>query len=47
MAELPGLLEKIGQELRDHVRLRADVEVTALGTIADGAKRLDDRRSYE
>jgi phenylacetate-CoA ligase len=46
-SELPGVLEKIGQELRDHVRLRADVEVAEPGAIADGAKRLDDRRSYE
>jgi phenylacetate-CoA ligase len=46
-SELPGMLEKIAQELRDHVRLRADVEVVKPGTIADGAKRLDDRRSYE
>jgi phenylacetate-coenzyme A ligase PaaK-like adenylate-forming protein len=46
-SELPGLLEKITQELRDHVRLRADVETVKPGTIADGAKRLDDRRSYE
>jgi phenylacetate-CoA ligase len=46
-SEPAGLLEKVTQELRDHVRLRADVEVVHPGTIADGAKRLDDRRSYE
>ncbi|TML79117.1 MAG: phenylacetate--CoA ligase [Actinobacteria bacterium] len=46
-SEAAGLLDKITQELRDHVRLRADVDAVAPGTIAEGAKRLDDRRSYE
>ncbi|TMK54621.1 MAG: phenylacetate--CoA ligase [Actinobacteria bacterium] len=46
-SEAAGLLDKITQELRDHVRLRADVDAVAPGAIAEGAKRLDDRRSYE
>jgi phenylacetate-CoA ligase len=39
-----GLLDKVAQEIRDHVRLRADIVV--VGSIPEGAKRLDDRRSY-
>ena len=41
--EPAGLLDKIASEIRDHVRLRADVQV---GSVPEGAKRLDDRRSY-
>ena len=42
-----GLLEKIAGELKDHVRVRADVLAVENGSIPEGAKRLDDRRSYE
>jgi len=41
-----GLLDKIAAELKDHVRLRADVVAVDKGTIPEGAKRIDDRRSY-
>ena len=46
-AESAGLLEKITGELKDHVRLRAEVVAVESGSIPEGAKRLDDRRSYE
>ncbi|MGZ4204591.1 MAG: phenylacetate--CoA ligase family protein [Actinomycetota bacterium] len=46
-AESDGLLGKIAEEIKDHVRLRADIDAVPPRTIADGAKRLDDRRSYE
>ncbi len=48
--EAPGddaFAARIAEEVRQLVRLRADVVVVAPGTIADGAKRLDDRRSYD
>ena len=42
-----GLPSQLADELRDAIRLRVDVDVCAPGTIPDGAKRLDDRRSYD
>jgi phenylacetate-CoA ligase len=42
-----GLLDKIAGELKEHVRLRAEVVAVARGEIPENAKRIDDRRSYE
>ena len=36
----------LADELRALIRVRATVVAVAPGTIPDGAKRLDDRRSY-
>jgi phenylacetate-CoA ligase len=44
-AEPNGLRERIAAGIRGLVRLRADVEVVPSGTIPDGAKRVEDRRS--
>jgi phenylacetate-CoA ligase len=40
------LVERLEMELRNAIRLRADVEIVEPGTIPAEAKRLDDRRSY-
>jgi len=39
--------DALDDELRAMIRVRADVNVVPVGTIPDGAKRLDDQRSYE
>ncbi|MFN2614504.1 MAG: phenylacetate--CoA ligase family protein [Actinomycetota bacterium] len=47
LAEQPEhLVERIAMELREAIRIRADVEIVPRGTIPEGAKRLDDRRTY-
>lgn len=43
--EPAGLRENLASALRGRVRLRAEIDVVAPGTIPDGAKRLEDARS--
>ena len=38
---------RLASDLRDAIRVRADVQIVEPGTIPEGANRLDDRRSYE
>jgi phenylacetate-CoA ligase len=41
-----GLLERIAESLRDAVKVRGEVQVAPPGAIADGAKKIDDRRVW-
>jgi phenylacetate-CoA ligase len=41
-----AFLERIAESLRDVVKVRGEVEVAPAGTIADGAKKIDDRRVW-
>lgn len=42
--EQPGLTDRIVDAIRSRVRLRAEVDVVPAGTIAEGAKRIEDTR---
>ena len=41
------LAERLGEALREAVKVRGEVRFVSAGTIADGAKRLDDRRVWK
>ncbi|MFL5278431.1 MAG: phenylacetate--CoA ligase family protein [Myxococcales bacterium] len=41
-----ALLERIAESLRDVVKVRGEVQVAPPGAIADGAKKIDDRRVW-
>jgi len=41
-----ALLERIAESLRDVVKVRGEVQVAAPGAIAEGAKKIDDRRVW-
>jgi phenylacetate-CoA ligase len=42
-----GLAERLADALKDQVKVRGDVEIVAKGTIAQGAKKIDDRRVWK
>jgi phenylacetate-CoA ligase len=48
-AEAPaaGLTDRIAAALREHLKVRGDVEVVPPGTIPAGAKKIDDRRVWK
>ena len=39
--------ERLAEALKDQVKVRGDVEIAATGTIAQGAKKIDDRRVWK
>jgi len=43
----PGLEMRIAEALREAIKLRGEVRVVPRGTIAEGAKRVDDRRTWK
>ena len=42
-----GLAARLAEALKDQVKVRGDVEIAAAGTIAQGAKKIDDRRVWK
>lgn len=43
----PGIEERIGQSLRDGLRLRGEVEIVPAGTLPPDAKRIVDQRTWD
>jgi phenylacetate-coenzyme A ligase PaaK-like adenylate-forming protein len=46
-APVEGLADRLGEALREQLKVRGEVEIVPPGTIAADAKRLDDRRVWE
>jgi phenylacetate-CoA ligase len=42
-----GLADRLGEALREEVKVRGEVRVVAAGTLPEGAKRIDDRRVWK
>jgi phenylacetate-CoA ligase len=42
-----GLVQKIGDAVRDITKLRADVSVVALGSLPNDGKVIEDARTYQ
>ena len=46
-AALNGLLEQVGQAIRDVTKLRGDVVVVPPGSLPNDGKVIEDARSYQ
>jgi phenylacetate-CoA ligase len=46
-AAAAGLADRLGEALREEVKVRGEVRVAPAGTIPEGAKRIDDRRVWK
>ena len=46
-ASSQGLAERLAEALKDQVKVRGEVEIATAGTIAQGAKKIDDRRVWK
>jgi len=42
-----GLADRIGEALREAIKVRGDVRLSAPGTLPSAAKRIDDRRTWQ
>jgi phenylacetate-CoA ligase len=42
-----GLLDRLAEALREEVKVKGEVRVAPAGTLAEGAKRIDDRRVWK
>ena len=45
--QLEKLKEEIEKSIRDVMKVRGDVQFVPRGTIPDGAKKIDDQRTWE
>jgi len=41
-----GLSERIAETLREAIKVRGEVRISPRGTLPEGAKRIDDRRTW-
>jgi phenylacetate-CoA ligase len=46
-AEAEGLVQKIGDAVRDITKLRANVTLVAVGSLPNDGKVIEDARSYQ
>jgi phenylacetate-CoA ligase len=46
-AEAEGLVQKIGEAVRDITKLRADVALVTVGSLPNDGKVIEDARSYQ
>jgi phenylacetate-coenzyme A ligase PaaK-like adenylate-forming protein len=42
-----GLPDRIAEALREAIKVRGEVRISPRGTLAEGAKRIDDRRTWQ
>jgi phenylacetate-CoA ligase len=47
VAQLDGLMQKIGDAVRDITKLRAEVEFVAEGSLPNDGKVIEDARTYQ
>jgi len=47
VADRSALVSRLGDSLKEALKVRGEVQLVAPGTIGEGAKRIDDRRVWK